>query len=167
MRAVDIARFTCLRTLGGAGARASTAPGAASAVPVPVISTTMGNGAGVSAAAAAPGVASVPVANAAAGPAVAAAPAPGPAPAQAIRVAATPGGWYLQLGAYSQQANAEQARLKLAGNWPDLEVVQSNGMYRLYAGPWASRAQAESALQAQRPAGTPAAIVVQRQAGAQ
>lgn len=64
--------------------------------------------------------------------------------------------WYLQLGAYAQQANAEQAKQQLGGKWPALEVVQSNGMYRLYAGPWGDRAQAEAAR------GPGAAMVVQR-----
>jgi rare lipoprotein A len=71
-------------------------------------------------------------------------------------------GWYLQLGAYSQQLNAEQARLKVAANLPDLEVVQTGGLYRLYAGPWASRAQAEAALESARGANGMSAIVVQR-----
>lgn len=77
------------------------------------------------------------------------------------KLTAAAGGWYLQLGAFSQQANAEQARLKVVANWPALEVAQSNGLYRLYAGPFASRAQAEAALSA-APSGGATAIVVQR-----
>jgi rare lipoprotein A len=77
------------------------------------------------------------------------------------KVKATASGWYLQLGAFSQQANAEQARLKVIANWPDLEVEQAKGLYRLYAGPFASRAQAEAAASA-APAGSTTPIIVQR-----
>lgn len=99
-------------------------------------------------------VSATPPANATA----ASAPMPGPEG----KLAATGSGWYLQLGAYSQQLNAEQARLKVAANLPDLEVVQTGSLYRLYAGPWASRAQAEAALESARASNGVSAIVVQR-----
>jgi rare lipoprotein A len=78
------------------------------------------------------------------------------------KVTAAAGGWYLQLGAYSQLANADQARMRVTANLPGLEVVQTNGLYRLYAGPWASRAQAEAALESARASSGATPIVVQR-----
>lgn len=76
------------------------------------------------------------------------------------------GSYYLQLGAYSQQANANQAaqRLGVSGTMPlpALQVVQSNGLYRLYGGPYASRAEAEAAAQRVAVANSVKAIIVQR-----
>jgi rare lipoprotein A len=78
------------------------------------------------------------------------------------------GGFYLQLGAYSRAENAEAVRVKLARSGGDagggyaLEVVQGGPVYRLFAGPYASRQEALQAAQ-----GLPAAlgvkpIVIQR-----
>lgn len=54
--------------------------------------------------------------------------------------------YYLQLGAFSQADNAEAERQKLAqSRLPKLEVVQSGNLYRLYSGPFASRADAQNA----------------------
>lgn len=68
--------------------------------------------------------------------------------------------FYLQLGAFSQADNAEAERQKLAAtNLPGLDVVQSGNVYRIYSGPFASRAQAQqAALLAQHSR----ALVVQR-----
>lgn len=82
------------------------------------------------------------------------------------RVLAAAGSFYLQMGAFSQQANAEQARQRLSGSgassWPALDVAQSNGLYRLFGGPYASRAEAEAAAQSLRAASSISAIIVQR-----
>ena len=55
-------------------------------------------------------------------------------------------GVYLQFGAYSQAGNAESMRQKLAANWqsslPPLQVVQTGNLFRLYGGPFDSRADA-------------------------
>jgi rare lipoprotein A len=60
-------------------------------------------------------------------------------------------GFYLQLGAYSQSANAESLRSQLTQKWasslPPIEVVQSGPLYRLYSGPFASRNAAADAAQ--------------------
>jgi rare lipoprotein A len=60
-------------------------------------------------------------------------------------------GFYLQLGAYSQSANAESLRNQLAQKWsaalPPIEVVQSGMLYRLYSGPFTSRNAAVDAAQ--------------------
>ena len=83
-------------------------------------------------------------------------------------VAATPvaSGFYLQFGAYSQAANAESIRTRLAqdaGNvLPQLTVEPSNNLYRLYSGPFATReTAAAAAAQVQGTAGIKP-FVVQR-----
>jgi rare lipoprotein A len=76
----------------------------------------------------------------------AAAPASGPA-----ALTAQSGAFYLQFGAYSQESNAQVARNNLmpslAGLVTSLEAVPVNGLYRLYAGPYTSRAAAQEAAQ--------------------
>lgn len=56
-------------------------------------------------------------------------------------------GYYLQFGAYSQKANAEQARQKLIQSLGStvnhLSVVSIKGLYRVVAGTYASREQAQ------------------------
>jgi rare lipoprotein A len=75
-------------------------------------------------------------------------------------------GYYLQFGAYSQQANADGARARLmqelSGLVASLDSIAVNGLYRLYAGPYTSRIDADSVLQQirQRSGATP--IIVQR-----
>ncbi|AKU24911.1 hypothetical protein ACZ75_14985 [Massilia sp. NR 4-1] len=67
----------------------------------------------------------------------------------AAPAAAGQGNFYLQLGAYSRQENAESARSQLmsAGSGPDYEIVQVGSIYRLYGGPFASRQDAAQAAQ--------------------
>lgn len=95
--------------------------------------------------------------------AVASGSAPSPAMPQAVPLSA---GYYLQFGAYSQETNALLARDKLlpslSGVIDSLQAVQVNGLYRLYAGPYATRPAAQSAasLVRQRSAGTP--FIVER-----
>lgn len=58
-------------------------------------------------------------------------------------------GFYLQLGAYGNSANAEAARSRLAQAWvgalPPPEVVQGGGLHRIQSGPFATRDDAETA----------------------
>jgi rare lipoprotein A len=74
-------------------------------------------------------------------------------------------GFYLQLGAYGQSANAEAVRSRLLqgwGNLPQLEVVQSGALYRVHSGPFATRAEADAAARQVRDAGIATPVVVQR-----
>lgn len=67
----------------------------------------------------------------------------------AVSAAAAKGGYYLQLGAYSKPENAEAARAKVAmeSGLAGLEVVPSGSVLRLYGGPYATRQDAEQAIQ--------------------
>lgn len=60
-------------------------------------------------------------------------------------------GFYLQLGAYVQQANANTARDKLMqsldGIVEKMSAIAADGLYRLLAGPYASRLAAQEAAQ--------------------
>ncbi|MDB5769513.1 MAG: rlpA [Collimonas fungivorans] len=89
-----------------------------------------------------------------------------PASAPAASNSSLAAGYYLQFGAYTQQANADGARSRLmqelSGVVTSLDSVAVNGMYRLYAGPYTSRADADSALQQIRQRSGATAIVVQR-----
>ncbi len=96
-----------------------------------------------------------------------AAPAVVPTIAPAAPIAAQSGGYYLQLGAYSQADNAESMRAKLAQTWPasnlpSLEIVQSGNIYRLYSGPFETRAAAAGAAQQVQNEASVKALVVQR-----
>jgi rare lipoprotein A len=75
-------------------------------------------------------------------------------------------GFYLQLGSYSQAANAEAARSRLMQSWatglPPVETAENGGFYRLYSGPYASRAEAAAAAQVLKGRGPSRPIVVQR-----
>lgn len=78
---------------------------------------------------------------------------------------ANPGGFYLQLGAYAQAANAEAARARLLQNWaalPPIEVAPYGVFYRLYGGPFATRAEAAAAAQQMQDAGVSRPLIVQR-----
>jgi len=91
---------------------------------------------------------------------------PTPAAAPAASNSSLAAGFYLQFGAYAQQANADGARSRLmqelSGVVTSLDSVAVNGMYRLYAGPYSSRADADSILQQIRQRSGATAIVVQR-----
>lgn len=89
------------------------------------------------------------------------------APGFASTVQAAGGnGFYLQLGAYGQAANAESARIRLQQSWrdtlPSIEMVQSGAVYRLYGGPFGSRAEAAKAAQLLQDSGQAKPLVVQR-----
>lgn len=80
--------------------------------------------------------------------------------------AAAGGGYYLQLGAYSQMANAEALRARLAANWstalPPLDVVQYDALFRVHSGPFGSRSEALDAVREMRDAGATKPLIVQR-----
>lgn len=82
------------------------------------------------------------------------------------QAAASPAaGFYLQFGAYAQEANAEALRTRLlqdGGSLPALKVESSNNLYRLYSGPFTSRDAAAAAAMQFRPHGIKP-IIVQRQ----
>ena len=85
--------------------------------------------------------------------------------APATTTATAPPGFYLQLGSYTQAANAEAARSRLmqtAGvSLPPVEMVEYGLFYRLYSGPFATREDAAAvAAQLQDSAFKP--LVVQR-----
>lgn len=76
------------------------------------------------------------------------------------------GGFYLQLGAFSQAANAQAARAQNAQRWnghlQQVDIVESNSLFRLYGGPFASRADAEATARQMQAGGGPLPIIVQR-----
>jgi rare lipoprotein A len=87
-------------------------------------------------------------------------------PAQAAGSNALVPGFYLQLGSYSQAANAEAARDRLTQQWrsdlPPLEVAAYGVFFRLYSGPFGSRVEAAAAAAQLQEAGTVKPLVVQR-----
>jgi rare lipoprotein A len=90
-----------------------------------------------------------------------------PVPEAAIAsTVATAGGFYLQFGAYVQQANADAARSRLVQHWndalPPLEVAQNGAVYRVYGGPFASRGEAELAARQLESSGTAKPVIVRR-----
>lgn len=76
------------------------------------------------------------------------------------------GGFYLQLGAYSQASGAEAARTRLQQQWesvlPPMEVIPGGSVFRLFSGPFASRAEAANAAQRVQEGGMARPLVVQR-----
>ena len=79
---------------------------------------------------------------------------------------ASAGGFYLQLGAFSQAANAHAAREQHAQRWSgrlqQVDVVENNSLFRLYGGPFNSRADAEATARQMQASGGPLPIIVQR-----
>lgn len=75
-------------------------------------------------------------------------------------------GYYLQLGAYSQAANAEAARTRLlkdkAAALPPMEVVEYGAFFRVYSGPFASRTEADAAARQLQEGGMTKPMIVQR-----
>ena len=71
------------------------------------------------------------------------------APAVAAAPVVPKAGFYLQLGAYGRAAGAEdvRARLQAAGvDGATLDVAQAGSVYRLYRGPFSTRAEAQDAM---------------------
>ncbi|RFB68077.1 MULTISPECIES: septal ring lytic transglycosylase RlpA family protein [unclassified Herbaspirillum] len=87
-------------------------------------------------------------------------------PASASAGTALASGFYLQFGAYAQEANALAARDKLmqglGGAVEKMEAVVVNGLYRLYAGPYATRPAAMDAAQVVRQRSSVTPFVVER-----
>jgi rare lipoprotein A len=75
-------------------------------------------------------------------------------------------GFYLQLGAYGQAANAEVARAKMLESWPTampaIDIVEIGTLHRLQSGPFATRMEADAAALQLRNAGTAKPMVVQK-----
>lgn len=85
------------------------------------------------------------------------------APAAAAPVAVTPAGFYLQLGAFGQAANAEAARVRLAQSGVSaLQVVEQGSLHRVFSGPYATRAEAEAAARQLQRDAVQAPMIVQR-----
>jgi rare lipoprotein A len=86
--------------------------------------------------------------------------------ASIVPVGAAAGGFYLQLGAYGNPANAENVRSRLAESWsaalPPIEIVQNGALYRVYSGPFASRSDADSAARQVQAASATLPVIVQR-----
>ncbi len=80
--------------------------------------------------------------------------------------AASSPGYYLQLGAYSKAENAEAARQRMmegpAAKAAPMEVVEYDQFFRLYSGPFASRADAAAAAQQLQDSGIGKPMIVQR-----
>lgn len=76
------------------------------------------------------------------------------------------GGYFLQFGAYSQEQNAHAMRERLLAGWPagmpQPVVVQSQGLYRLHAGPFENRELASSAARQLKSSSQIQTTVVQR-----
>lgn len=92
--------------------------------------------------------------------------APAAVPATTSPASAPAGGYYLQLGAFSQAANAQAARAQHAQQWsgrlPQVDIVESNSLFRLYGGPFSSRADAEATARQMQASGGPMPVIVQR-----
>ena len=92
------------------------------------------------------------------------------APASLSSVPAGSNSFYLQFGAYGLRSNAEAIYKhlttalvdKFQGQLPPVEIVQQGTLYRLFSGPFASRAEAMSALQLTLTSGIARALIVQR-----
>ncbi len=84
-------------------------------------------------------------------PVVASLPASTPAARPASAVSAAPGGFYLQLGAFGQQANAQslvnRINTQLGASTPPAVIVQANQLYRVKIGPYPDREAALGAMQ--------------------
>ena len=74
-------------------------------------------------------------------------------------------GFYLQLGSYTQLANADAARYRLQQGrvtLPPVEVVEYGMFYRLFSGPFATRDEAAAAAAQLQEGGGAKPLVVQR-----
>jgi rare lipoprotein A len=74
--------------------------------------------------------------------------------------------YYLQLGAFSQAANAQASRTRLQerglADLPPLEIVPSGAAFKLFSGPFSSRAEAAIAAQKMQDSGELKPFIVQR-----
>jgi rare lipoprotein A len=80
--------------------------------------------------------------------------------------AASAQGFYLQLGAYAQAVNADAARARLAQHpaaaLAPMEVVEYEKLFRVYSGPFATRAEAAAAALRLQDGGLAKPMIVQR-----
>jgi rare lipoprotein A len=80
--------------------------------------------------------------------------------------AASAQGFYLQLGAYAQAVNADAARARLAQHpaaaSAPMEVVEYEKLFRVYSGPFATRAEAAAAALRLQEGGLAKPMIVQR-----
>ncbi len=76
-------------------------------------------------------------------------PTPAPTPSPVPQNNTLSGGFYLQIGVYSQQANAQNIQNQLSSQNPDLRsrlrTLYNSGLYKVYAGPYPTRQQAQEA----------------------
>jgi len=76
-------------------------------------------------------------------------PALPPVPAQVVPASVEAGGIYLQLGAFASKSNAEEfltrLRSQLAGFGETLSIFTKGGLFRVHAGPYRTRSEAEHA----------------------
>jgi rare lipoprotein A len=146
------------------------APVTASATPQPslpgMVAASMAPAAMSAPAAVETGAVPMPLTTVSAPPELLAAPASAAAPVATPASTAPAGGYYLQLGAFSQAANAQAARAQHAQRWSgrlqQVDVVENNRMFRLYGGPFSSRADAEATARQMQTGGAPLPIIVQR-----
>jgi len=84
---------------------------------------------------------------------------PAPRPSAPASMAAASGRWRVQLGAFSNEANARRAWTGVSGRLPGLQpfFVRAGAVVRLQAGPLANRAAADRACAATRQACFPVA----------
>ena len=112
-----------------------------------------------------PPVASAPAPATPAVPSTAAAPAMPPAESPAPPVAATEGGFVVQLAAFASNANADNFVARLAPSIASVgvepKVRQVNGLFRVFVGPYASRDDAKRIADRLRDAlGLPSTIAI-------
>lgn len=74
-------------------------------------------------------------------PAAVASPRPVPPPASAVPQSAAQAGWYVQVGAFANAANARATAARVGGG-----IVQAGRLHRVRTGPYASEAAARAAL---------------------
>lgn len=140
------------------GAPTPASAAVAPAPPTPVLTPTMS-------VASAP---TTPTAHAAPRPLTqpAVAPEPLPPPASVATTAAAEGGFWVQLGAFRQRDGAEQFQRRVADElaWlsPLLAVTAEQSIYRLQAGPYATRSDAQDAARRIREALKLVPVVVER-----
>ena len=74
-------------------------------------------------------------------------PVPTPTPTPAPQNNTLSGGFYIQIGVYSQQTNALNMQNQLSSRNPDLRarlrMLYDNNLHKVYAGPYPTRAQAQ------------------------
>ena len=87
-------------------------------------------------------------------------------PSPTTTALSTTGGFYLQIGAFSQMPNAEAARARFsrdtANSLPPLEVAQTGSVFKLLSGPFQTRSDAALAAQKLMDVDGTKAFIVQR-----